>query len=1043
MVKLSRKLAVQYFENYALPRRTRNLDAERRWLENHDKRKICYRRVLPGEEDRGELYPVLFAGLPTFAQFGIGVGLYYFQLIILFAICFCCAFILLPSVAVYRTSDRGVEAQNALLSISGACPFSNVTATVGCDDNASSCVIRSRSNCDISFISILADLVMSLFFCVAIFLARNAENKIIEDLDEAVQTASDYSVCVLDPTPNADNPDEWYDYFSRFGKVRYITVFRSNEPVIRALQRLHIIDTKITEYQQKHEDKVADRFQYLLRLKERFARALQEVCRRTFPVCRVYCTFELEEHQRLCLKELEVPDINAILDIKDRSQTRKLFRNDNVLNVKEPCEPDNILWANLGITTSRRMWSNALSIVISIGLLAAVWYITLAVRVSAPNVIGFVIGVIDSLLPSIFETLTNMSYPKDEGRRQGLLQLRLFAARLLITTLLPYFQSPWDEALSVSFITQVINVQLFACFLSPVVSFMDLGGIIRRNVTAFVKAETQSELHEFWRGSSWSLADKYTAIAKIVFVSLYYALLTPFALTFAAIAFALTFFVDRFLLLRRYQAMPWLNEKIAVQMRQEILLAIAAHMYITTRYIYSWPMDQAYLYSETDSTTQQSVSVVEKVDKFPAYQIWRLSHDMPWQSEAQRRGLLIYQLGTLVVVAITVYTWILLPLFGWLRNLCCRNLKVVGEAQQGAAFSSLDRAVIYEPTVSHLGKQYRCSHVVDVPENVRPFVEKESAEQQRRRYQQQQQQMKPSMNTNASLSLSLETPQSILLDAGDLAHYVPAIHRADVLTVVKYYGDERQAEEGGFKGHDDAAAMRQQQQQVARTADTGDNEELQMLRSPPETPVDSSYNGYSNVHGSSVRGGAPNRQRDFQYVTKADGTLVKVPINFAPRSLSSPSSSSSSGPSLQTGGAETVVVGTDALLERFRPRPVSHYSPAQSMAVGSSRVASSSVRRSQRAVGVMMEPIADRNDEFTAVQGAVPVSRRYLTRTNTHHSSQSNGIGNGTGSGRGIQLPPLPRTPTVAASSVRLSGGSGVRPQTSDSPPRENYLRRY
>eukprot|EP01039_Chlorochromonas_danica_P016189 gene16189-19122_t len=239
MVRLSRKEAIRYVESFVLPRRGRNWGEERKQLEKYDRRKVCHRKVLTGETDRGELYPVWNAGLETFAQF---------------------AFIVSPTVYEYYTSDRGIDDNNRLLKVSSACTFTNVTATIGCPDGTDSCIIRSRENCPLSLQSILLDLVMSLGFCVAILFARFAENKIIEDLDEAIQTVSDYSVCVLDPTEDADNPDEWFEFFSRFGKVRYITVFRENEEVLRAVTRLHMVDIKIEEYKKTHDDKVTDRF---------------------------------------------------------------------------------------------------------------------------------------------------------------------------------------------------------------------------------------------------------------------------------------------------------------------------------------------------------------------------------------------------------------------------------------------------------------------------------------------------------------------------------------------------------------------------------------------------------------------------------------------------------------------------------------------------------------------------------------------------------------------------------------------------------------
>ncbi len=53
-----------------------------------------------------------------------------------------------------------------------------------------------------------------------------------------------------------------------------------------------------------------------------------------------------------------------------------------------------------------------------------------------------------------------MCSPKAEGTRQSELQIRLFGARLLLSTIFPYVQAQWNEVLSEAFIQQIINVQV-------------------------------------------------------------------------------------------------------------------------------------------------------------------------------------------------------------------------------------------------------------------------------------------------------------------------------------------------------------------------------------------------------------------------------------------------------------------------------------------------------------------------------------------------------------------------------------------------------
>ena len=59
------------------------------------------------------------------------------------------------------------------------------------------------------------DMAMLLFLVIGLFLLAKYQNKIVEEADEAEQTAQDYSIMVQDPDADATNPDEWQQFFSQ------------------------------------------------------------------------------------------------------------------------------------------------------------------------------------------------------------------------------------------------------------------------------------------------------------------------------------------------------------------------------------------------------------------------------------------------------------------------------------------------------------------------------------------------------------------------------------------------------------------------------------------------------------------------------------------------------------------------------------------------------------------------------------------------------------------------------------------------------------
>ena len=98
---------------------------------------------------------------------------------------------------------------------------------------------------------------------------------------------------------------------------------------------------------------------------------------------------------------------------------------------------------------------------------------------------------------------------------------------------------------------EIVTVQLAACFTSPIIGVLDIAGILQRNVVGPLLAGSQEELNRYWSGTKWALSERYTGVAKIVSVSLFYAMLTPISVIIAAVAFLLVFVFDRFMLLRQ------------------------------------------------------------------------------------------------------------------------------------------------------------------------------------------------------------------------------------------------------------------------------------------------------------------------------------------------------------------------------------------------------------------------------------------------------------------------------------------------------------
>ena len=85
---------------------------------------------------------------------------------------------------------------------------------------------------------------------------------------------------------------------------------------------------------------------------------------------------------------------------------------------------------------------------------------------------------------------------------------------------------------------------------------------------------------------------------------------------------------------------------MARRVRQFGMIALSAHMYISGRFIYSWPMDQAWF----DTNKNGYV----RVDKYPPLAPLNLV-PQPWHNEEQTFIIRIYTAATIIVFISTFF----------------------------------------------------------------------------------------------------------------------------------------------------------------------------------------------------------------------------------------------------------------------------------------------------------------------------------------------------------------------------------------------------
>ncbi len=439
-------------------------------------------------------------------------------------------------------------------------------------------------------------------------------------LDDDIQSAQDYSLVVENPPADASDPDEWYDFFSRFGVVRYVTVNRENTALLKLLLEKRLIlrqfpaaardlldqrAAAIAAFDVDGFDQImwyfgigANSQEYLLRKLAKVNDALSAAVKQSYEVCSIYITFETESEKVRCTELLNI-ERSLWNHLKSRVVPERRFRGHHVLQVEESSEPDNISWLNAGITDHER----AVRISASYALSAAVLYccFLLVTSQSDPTSLVIVISILDNILPSVFAVITGLEGTVDEDDRQNSYMIKLYAARMLTAVLFPFMDTPWATFPDVDTIIAKKNVQISSCFASPIVKLLDINGFINRHVFVRLFASNQADANRCWSGGSFTLAERYTDIAKvsiyiyfntltklylfslialvrilvmlpvcpqIMTVTLFYSFLDPTTFFIAAIACLNIYLIDRYLLLRNSSQPPMLDNSMGPTVRR-------------------------------------------------------------------------------------------------------------------------------------------------------------------------------------------------------------------------------------------------------------------------------------------------------------------------------------------------------------------------------------------------------------------------------------------------------------------------------------------
>jgi len=417
MTSSYRREAIRNFNHRILPKRVRDITAEELYKEKTGLHKHIYRKFVSNEpeystassESESDHYHLFHLDISQYAHFGLGTGVYFMQLLILAISMLAGAVMISPTIQVYGALSTS---SSSLMQYSAECTSHIIVnaSSFKTTGNLTMLVpvgLAEFRDCRLPKYTALLDIIVCLFLSCVCYALKYLEKKLVLELDEAVQTSQDYGIVVENPNEDSEDPDEWYEFFSKFGVVRYVSVVRKNADLCRLLLQRHRVIRKINHYLPENDAKTLIRKAKYITIDKRpfwdFSspkaieetltaelqmtnKALEEEYNELHVVSKVFIVFEMQRDQRSCLEKLNM-SILAMGEETEKFRGKQLY-------VSEPTEPDNINWLGLEATPLKRYSRSALSFILSGAFLAASFSLTEYVITKYPEYLAFVVAVV-------------------------------------------------------------------------------------------------------------------------------------------------------------------------------------------------------------------------------------------------------------------------------------------------------------------------------------------------------------------------------------------------------------------------------------------------------------------------------------------------------------------------------------------------------------------------------------------------------------------------------------------------------------------------
>jgi len=647
--------AYAYYEHITLPRR----------LVGEQNADHVLRRAEPGETEPTVLYSVLITPASSLIEWGAGVDLYFVTLRAMSLILLLAGLINLPLIMFYfgtqydpqgRGPQPGLPTTTFTLRTSAVCRTGEWVVCTDCfppnptDESArnfgltpNGTVLALRNGCDGGQLPQgMVNYATAFFLAIVIGLLSLYIRAREVRFDEDKVTASDYTVVVTNPPPDAYDPDEWHGYFSQFAtkQVTCVSIGLNNGLMLRKLiarryrlrdlmmilpkgadiENEDVVRAAVARFLQEQAelprgcfakffgciigstilpilnalnmflppDVLVDRI-YQLRDE------IKELQKEKYHVSAVYVTFETEEGQRAALSALSASRLDVMANKTSNIPPSAVFR-DKVLNVTEPTEPSTVRWMDLGASKKYRVMARSATFFVTVGMIALAGLAVSRVRKAfGPRFSGPLVSIFNSIIPLIVKLLMLIERHKTEGSYQTSLYLKITLFRWVNTAILTKIITPFTLTVSpyrTDVLPQINAILWSEMWITPCLRLLDLWQNIKKHILA-PRAPNQEVMNSHFQGTFYNLGERYTDLTKILFVCFFYSALFPGAFFFGFAILTIQYYADRYCLFRIWAWTPSLGSELAKFSRRYFFSgALVAFVFVSAYAFAQFPYDK-------------------------------------------------------------------------------------------------------------------------------------------------------------------------------------------------------------------------------------------------------------------------------------------------------------------------------------------------------------------------------------------------------------------------------------------------------------------